>query len=83
MQQLITTVLRTDRNSNLSIGPEEMKQLIISFEAQSSFTFHKFRFIQLIGGKNMDVPVEKIVAVIRNLKDDTIPEHKKIFSLKT
>ncbi len=80
MQQLISTVLRTDRNSDLSIDQQEMKQLITSFEAQSSYQFYKFRFIQTVGGSTKDVPVEKIVEVIRNIKDDNTPEHKKIFS---
>lgn len=81
VQQLISTVIRADRDSDLTISHEELQSLMISFEAQSTFTFHKFRFIQLIGAKNKAaVPMESIMRVIRNIKDDTIPEHTKVFS---
>ena len=80
-QQLISTVLRNDRNDDLSLGPGELKDLMASLEANKSFKFKKFRFIQLLGStRNNDVPVGKIMEVIRNLKEEKEPS-KRIFAI--
>lgn len=79
-QQLISTVLRNDRNDDLSLGPGELKDLMASLEANKSFKFKKFRFIQLLGSTRNDVPVGKIMEVIRNLKEEKEPS-KRIFAI--
>ena len=79
-QQLISTVLRNDRNDDLSLGPAELKDLMASLEANKSFKFKKFRFIQLLGSTRNDVPVGKIMEVIRNLKEEKEPS-KRIFAI--
>lgn len=84
VQQLITTVLRTDRDLDLKIGPRELRNLMIRLDNQNGFEFHKDRFMDALGGNpDESVPVEKIMAVIRNLKDDSLDETSNIFVLNT
>ncbi len=49
VQQLITTVLRTDRDLDLMIGPIELKNLMLRLDHQPGFDFHKDRFLKLLG----------------------------------
>lgn len=81
VQQLITTVLRTDRDGDLKLNPIELKQLILRLSHQPRFAFHKDRFLKIVGDINEPVPVEKIMQVIRNLKDDSLSEDENIFNI--
>ena len=57
---------------------------MIRLDNQNGFEFHKDRFMDALGGNpDESVPVEKIMAVIRNLKDDSLDETSNIFVLKT
>jgi len=49
VQQLITTVLRTDKDLDLQISPAELKGLMLRLEHTPGFDFHKDRFFDGIG----------------------------------
>mmetsp|Transcript_16962 Transcript_16962/g.21462 ORF Transcript_16962/g.21462 Transcript_16962/m.21462 type:complete len:276 (-) Transcript_16962:228-1055(-) len=82
VQQLITTVLRTDRDLDLKIGPIELKNLMMRLDHQPGFDFHADRFMNLLGNTDEPVPIENIMRVIRNLKDDSVPEEENIFTIR-
>merc|ERR1739844_3321 len=82
VQQMITTVLRTDRNLDLMIGPKELKNLMIRLDHTPGFDFHQDRFLNLLGNTDDPVPIGKIMKVIRNLKDDSIPEEENVFTVR-
>ncbi len=86
VQQLITTVLRTDQDLDLKISQSELRNLMLRLDHSPGFDFHSDRFLNLINSdKKIDsepVPIEKIMAVIRNLKDDSVPEHENVFTLR-
>jgi len=80
VQQLVTTVLRTDKDSDLKIGPAELKKLMLRLESFETFSFNQAKFKEIIG--EGEVPVEKIMKVIRNLKaGDDLPEGEKVFTI--
>lgn len=81
VQQMVTTVLRTDRNLDLKIGPTELRNLMIRLDNTPGFDFHKDNFLKLLGNTDEPVPVEKIMKVIRNLKDDNVPEAENVFTI--
>ena len=83
VQQMVTTVLRTDRNLDLKIGSGELRQLMIRLKNTPGFEFHEENFKKLLGNTDEPVPVEKIMKVIRNLKDDNVPEAESIFTINT
>lgn len=76
---MITTVLRSDNDGDLHIGPGELEELMIRLEAPGTYTFHRDRFLKILGTEK-DIPVERIVKVIRNLKDETLPPSQRIFT---
>lgn len=82
VQQLITTVLRTDRDLDLKIGPRELKNLMLRLDHSAGFDFHQENFLNLLGNTNEPVPIEKIMGVIRNLKDDSVPESMNVFTVR-
>ena len=83
VQQIITTVIRTDRDLDLKIGPIELKRLMSRLNASPGFDFHEDRFLKTLGETNDEpVSIVRIMKVIRNLKDDSIPEDENIFVLK-
>ena len=54
---------------------------MIRLEAPGTYTFHRDRFLRILGGgKQDDIPIERIVKAIRNLKDDTLPQSQRIFT---
>lgn len=82
VQQLITTVLRTDRDGDLKLNPIELRQLMLRLSNQDRFSFHRDRFENIVGDITEPVPVDKIMQVIRNLKDDTLTEDENVFSIQ-
>ncbi len=76
-------MLRTDRNLDLKIGPVELKNLMLRLEHAPGFDFHQDRFLKLLDLKGDEpVPIEKIMSVIRNLKDDSVPEAENVFTMR-
>ena len=59
---------------------------MIRLDHSPGFDFHKDRFLKLINKHKKDdnepVPIEKIMAVIRNLKDENVPESENVFTLR-
>jgi hypothetical protein len=82
VQQLITTVIRTDRDLDLKIGPHELRNLMSRLQVQPGFDFHEDRFLAMLGNTDEPVPIEKIMDVVRNLKCDEIPEEENIFTMR-
>lgn len=74
-------MLRTDKDLDLMIGPVELRNLMTRLEHQPGFDFHQDRFLKMLGDVSQPVPIEKIMEVIRNLKDDSIPESENVFTL--
>lgn len=81
VQQLITTVLRTDRDLDLMIGPIELRNLMLRLDHSPGFELNKDLFLKSLGNTDEPVPIEKIMGVIRNLKDDSIAEEDSIFKI--
>jgi hypothetical protein len=82
VQQLITTVIRTDRDLDLKIGPIELKRLMARLDATAGFEFHGDRFVALLGDTNQPVDISKIMKVIRNLKDDSLSDEDNVFVMR-
>mmetsp|Transcript_21308 Transcript_21308/g.31126 ORF Transcript_21308/g.31126 Transcript_21308/m.31126 type:complete len:264 (+) Transcript_21308:88-879(+) len=84
VQHLITTVLRTDRDGDLQVGPRELKLLMFRLHAQPGFDFKKDRFLEVLEFREAEsVPIEKIMRVIRNLKDENCRHEDNIFVIHT
>lgn len=82
IQQMITTVIRTDRDGDLKIGPIELKKLMSRLHAKPGFDFNEARFLALLGNTDEPVKIESIMKVIRNLKDDTVAEGECVFVMR-
>lgn len=84
IQQVITTVIRNDRNHDLSIGPRELDRLMISLDSEPGYDLNKKRFKTLLGNPVGDetVSIEKVMNVIRNLKDPTVSEKDNVFVMR-
>uniref|UniRef100_A0A7S3Q177 Uncharacterized protein n=1 Tax=Chaetoceros debilis TaxID=122233 RepID=A0A7S3Q177_9STRA len=82
-QQLITTVLRSDHDYDLKIGPSELNTLMLRLQSQDhDFEFNRENFLKIVGNAQQPVPIEKIMQVIRNLKDDSMPAKMNVFNIK-
>lgn len=83
IQQMITTVIRTDRDGDLKIGPIELKKLMHRLHAKPGFDFNEKRFLELLGNTDgQPVKIESIMKVIRNLKDDSVSEGNNVFVMR-
>lgn len=81
IQQMITTVIRTDRDLDLKIGPTELKRLMMRLDQKPGFDFNEDKFISLLGDTSQPVPMEKIMDVIRNLKNPRLKKEDSVFVL--
>lgn len=79
IQQMITTVIRTDRDLDLQIGPVELKRLMIRLEQKPGYDFNQEKFLSLLGDTSKPVPIEKIMDVIRNIKDPNLKREDSVF----
>lgn len=72
VQDILSSVLRTDRNADLSIGNAgELKQLMTRLKNMPGFQFHEDRFLQILGAPTeKPIRIGKIMELIRNLLDD-------------
>jgi len=81
IQQMITTVIRTDRDLDLKIGPMELKRLMMRLDQKPGFDFNEDKFVSLLGDTSQPVPIERIMDVIRNLKNPGLKKEDSVFVL--
>jgi len=80
IQQMITTVIRTDKDGDLKIGPAELNRLILRFDNKPGYDFNKEKFKSMVGDPKVEpIKIEKIMKVIRNMKDVNVPDSDKCF----
>lgn len=79
IQQLITTVLRSDKDKDLLIGEMELNELMLRLDAHPGFIFNKMKFLSVLGDVSKPVSVTKVMSVIRNLKDPNLSAHDRVF----
>lgn len=83
IQQILTTVIRTDRDLDMKIGPWELKRLMVRLNGRAGFIFNKDKFLELLDNPTTEpVPIAKIMKVIRNLKDDSLSEEQNVFVIQ-
>lgn len=82
--------MRSDNDGDLHINGEELEELITRLENTPDFEFQKDNFARLLGFKNYfgmtkdsNVPIEKVMNVIRDIKSDSIPPSESIILAKT
>ena len=54
---------------------------MLRLEHQSGFDFHREPFLKMLGNTKEPIAIERIMDVIRNLKDDSVPEAQNIFTI--
>jgi len=82
IQQMITTIIRTDRNNDMVISPSELRLLMKRLDAKPGFDFNEEQFLNLLGNPKEDTSIEEIMKVIRNLKDHSLSKEKSVFVIK-
>lgn len=82
--------MRSDNDGDLHINGEELKELITRLENTPDLEFQKDNFVHLLGFKNFfgmtkdtNVPIEKVMNVIRDIKSGSIPPSESIILPKT
>ena len=73
-----------DRDGDLKLSKKEMTKLHLRLVYSPGFDFNEARFKQILGqpldGKNYDI--SRILDLIRNINDKSIPKEEAIFTLK-
>lgn len=79
---MITTVLSADTDGDLKIGPSEIQDLCTRLGREKQFKFNKDKFLKILGGGKKEVPVEQVMKVIKNLKNQDLPISERIFTIE-
>lgn len=89
IHDIMTVLMRADRNNDFSIGPNELNMIIFSLKNIDGIEFNETLFRELLsthGEKYGDDGVYKIdgaMRVIRNLLDPDVPEEYNVFNIRT
>uniref|UniRef100_A0A7S2S7B0 Uncharacterized protein n=1 Tax=Eucampia antarctica TaxID=49252 RepID=A0A7S2S7B0_9STRA len=83
-QDIITTVLRCDRDGDLALGKGEMNRLCFRLQSSAGYDFNDKKFRAVVGKPDVagGYSIGKIMQVIRNLLDDKLSKEENIFELK-
>jgi hypothetical protein len=92
MQDILTSILRTDRNNDLVIDDTELNRLMLRLTMMPGFDFHQDRFLTVLRGRtkisntttkgDVSYSIGEMMQVFRNLLDNSIPDHENVFVLK-
>ena len=92
MQNLISVVLTSDKDSDFVIDPEEIDHLKLRLKAIDGVDFSEENFkkaLKMSGYDPDSVDVQKggynikaVLDVMKNLLDDDVPEEDNIFTIK-
>jgi hypothetical protein len=82
MQQIMSLVVRVDRDRNWTLGPMEVEALIVRLGLIENIKFNEQRFRQML---TQDPTVTAIMRIIRSLleRDDEYQHGNPIFKVKT
>lgn len=87
IQDILSSMLRSDRNNDLLIDNDELKRLMLRLTMLPGFDFHQDRFLKVLGRMNTKntngvYSIGDMMHVFRNLLDDSLPESENVFVLK-
>lgn len=89
IHDIMTVLMRADRNNDFTIGPNELNMIIFSLNNIDGIEFNETLFRELLsthGEKHGDDGVHKIdgaMRVIRNILDPDDPEEYNVFNIRT
>lgn len=82
MSVLIDILLESDRDKNFMYSPMEIQMLCIRLQRVEGVHFNEEKFRKLLPEDEREhVPLHDVIKVVYNLKDPTIPEEEKVFSI--
>jgi len=78
LQQLMDEVMKADRDGDDSLSDKEIQKLKWYMKSMKSVIFHEDRFDAIIMKTRS---MKSLMQVVRNLLDDDVPEHERVFEL--
>jgi len=78
LQQLMDEVMKADRDGDDSLSDKEIQKLKWYMKSMKSVIFHEDRFDAII---MQNRSMKSLMQVVRNLLDDDVPEHERVFEL--
>lgn len=81
-QQIMTALIATDRDGNFVLDRREVYELEMRLESIPAVHFEKEKFNSFLASNDNDLTLSDLSHIVKNLKDDTIPESEKIFHFK-
>lgn len=83
MQDVLTTLLRSDRDQNLTVEPGEVKFLEMRLQSMPGIVFHPDRFHSFLASDEGTLTVADVCALVRHLKNaENLPEDQRVVTLK-
>jgi hypothetical protein len=81
MQQLVQVVILADANKDFTVNKEERNMLVTRLNLMPGFDLDEANFNKLCP-PHKELELAKLMAVLRNLTDDSVPEEENVFHLK-
>lgn len=90
IHDIMTVLMRADRNQDFTIGPNELNIIIFSLNNIDGIDFNEKLFRELLethgekyGDEEGQYRIDGAMRVIRNLLDDDVPEEYNVFNIRT
>ena len=80
IQSILTALLDSDTDLDFSLSKKELNRLEVRLSNIPGIVFDRKNFRNYLAG--MDLTMAHLMGLIRNLKDDDIPENDNIFHVR-
>jgi hypothetical protein len=79
LQSVMEAMCQADRNRDFTLNPQEREMLVMRLKNLPGIELDEPNFTKMVG--TADVKLSDLMKMLRNLKDDGIPENDNIFHL--
>jgi hypothetical protein len=80
IQMILTAILDSDTDEDFSLSKKELNRLQLRLSNIPGIDFDSQNFHKFLAGK--DLTMAQMMGLIRNLKDDNVPENDNIFHIR-
>lgn len=81
-QQIMTALIAADRDGDFVLDRREVYELEMRLESIPAVHFEKKKFNAFLASDQDDLTLSDLSKIVKNLKDDSIPDSEKIFHFK-
>lgn len=81
LQDIMTTILSTDRDKDFTVDPDEVHMLLLRLKSMPGIVLDEKRFHQFMADDRGALTLADVCKIARNLQDEKVPDSKRIIRI--